>query len=75
MNCSMYFWNLRARVRAGVGESREGGVIWISVLSVLYLAIMRVDVNWIQKLYKWKEVSFGERRVSCGQLMPRICSL
>ena len=23
----------------------------------------------------WKEVSFGERRVSCGQLMPRICLL
>lgn len=66
MNCSVSFWNLRARVRAGVGESREGGVTLGSVccLSVLYLAIMRVDVNLIQKLYSveagifWRETSF-----------------
>ena len=72
----MYFWNLRARVRAGVGESRERGVtlgsvccpfcIWQSWESMLI---------WSRNYTMWKEVSFGERLVSCGQLMPRICLL
>lgn len=66
MNCFIYFWNLRARVRAGVSGSRGEGVTLGSMCFqfVLHFAIVRVDVNLIQKLcymeggIPWRESSF-----------------